>query len=75
MITLGYVIKGIKRLLSEKYNMLVNSIMNDRFNNVELEERTLDINLIKEGNEWKIKKDKTFNELILGSYESNKSNN
>lgn len=67
LMTLAYTSTVLNSTPKEEYNILVNSILWEKFNTIEYDERTFDINLKKDGDKWNIETDATFYELLLGS--------
>lgn len=67
LMTLSYTSDVLTTTPKAEYNLLVNSLIWEKFNAIEYDERTLDINLIKESNKWQIENDAALYELLLGS--------
>lgn len=67
LLTLAYTSDILNTTPREEYFLLVNSIFYEKLKVVEYDERTIDINLKKDGQKWKIESDEAFYELLLGS--------
>lgn len=67
LLTLAYTSDVLSTTPPEEYFLLVNSILYEKLKVIEFDERTLDINLLKKGQQWEIEKDAAFYELLLGT--------
>lgn len=67
LLTLAYTSDVLSTTPQEEYFLLANSIFYEKLQGIEYEERTLDINLVKNENKWEIEDDAALYELLLGN--------
>lgn len=75
LLTLAYTSDVLATTPKEEYFLLVNSLFYEKLKVIEYEDRSMDVNLTRDGNKWRVESDAAFFDLLLGNTGDNVAGN
>lgn len=75
LLTLAYTSDVLATTPKEEYFLLVNSLFYEKLKVIEYEDRSMDVNLTRDGNKWRVERDAAFFDLLLGNTGDNVAGN